>query len=79
MPEIGAIIERQLNNVLQSYEQYSGSNTTITANVYEGSRGSGYKKLLHTDDVKLKNCIIQIKNNDNRCLVRAITVGLAII
>ena len=34
---------------------------------------------MHCDDVKLKKCVITIKNDDARCLIRCIVIGLAII
>ena len=72
-------ISKQLSNVLQSEQSYSGSSTSIIFNIYAGNKGSSRKKILNNDDVYLKKCLIRIVNDDNRCLVRAIVIGNAIL
>ena len=72
-------MEGQLLNVLQSDEKYSGENSVIHVRLFAGYSGSGYKKLLHKSEIAAgKKCIIQIKNDDNRCMIRAIATGQAI-
>ena len=79
LPELIAELGLQLTNVLQSDANYGGNQTTVTVRTFNGTEGGAYKKLLNNDDIKLKKCIIQIKNDDNRCLIRCIVIGLAII
>ena len=72
-------VDKQLSNVLQSDEKYSGDNSVIHVRLFGGYSGSGYKKLLHKSEITAgKKCIIQIKNDDNRCMIRAIAIGQAI-
>ena len=65
--------------LLQSDEKYTGNNTFLHISLFAGYSGAGYKKLLHKSEISAgKKCIIQIKNDDNLCLIRAIVVGRAI-
>ena len=77
--EIIQDMQGQLLNVLQSDEKYSGDNSVIHVRLFAGYSGSGYKQLLHKSEIAAgKKCIIQIKNDDNLCMIRAIAVGQAI-
>ena len=68
-----------LLNVLESFEKYQGKNSNLGVEIFADYSESGYKKLLHKSDVLSgKTCIIQIKNNDDLCLIRAGTVGQTI-
>ena len=52
---------------------------TVHVRLFVGYSGSGYKQLLHKSEIVAgKKSIIQIKNDDNRCMIRAIAIGQAI-
>ena len=77
--EIIQDMDKRLLNVLQSDERYSGGDSVIHVRLFAGYSGSGYKQLLHKSEIAAgKKCIIQIKNDDNLCMIRAIAVGHAI-
>ena len=49
----------------------------INVAVIKQIQGQGKKHMFSTDDFKFKRSMVEIKNNDNSCLPRAIVVGMA--
>ena len=58
---------------------YTGNKTTVDVPIYEAYKGSGRSKAFNAKDLKNKKGKITINNDDNRCMIRAIAVGNAII
>ena len=58
---------------------YTGNKTSVDVSIYGGYKGSGRSRAFNAKDLKNKKGKITISNDDNRCMVRAIAVGNAII
>ena len=49
----------------------------INVAVIKQIQGQGRKHVFSTEDLKFKGSMVEIRNNDNSCLSRAIIVGMA--
>lgn len=76
-----SLILSEISKVLQSDEEISlDSSFDIEVVAVKFPSGSGYFKVLnYSKHTKLKRSIIKIKNSDDLCTARALSVGLALV
>jgi len=71
-------LKKIIGNILTSDETIDITETTFQVQLVKIPRGSNRTKIINlSENIKTKNSIIQIKNNDNLCCPRAIVVALS--